>query len=152
MKLAANCRKTSRRATVARRWRIAFKKETPQGTFGCQRKEVTATGKKNTEEDKAWKYPECNTGIKDRGLKRRRQVSKQLEDPAKNAIGGCRSGQRSHQEGSICKKTIYEIVSVKIAKGMVGSSVGLRQNKIWTLWRGRPPPKRKRSRAQKRSR
>ncbi|PNF30438.1 hypothetical protein B7P43_G12492 [Cryptotermes secundus] len=95
MNLAANCRKTSRRATVARGWRNASKKETPQGTFGCQTEKVTTKG----------------------------------------VIGGCRSGQRSHHEGRICKKTIYETVSVKIVKGMVGSSVGLRHVKDWTLWR-----------------
>jgi hypothetical protein len=39
---------------------------------------------------------------------------------------------------------IYEIVGRKTAKQIAGSSVGLQQNKNWTLWRGRPPPKRKR--------
>jgi hypothetical protein len=37
----------------------------------------------------------------------------------------------------------YEIVSRKFAKQIAGSSVGLQQGKDWTLWRGRPPPKRK---------
>jgi hypothetical protein len=37
----------------------------------------------------------------------------------------------------------YEIVGRKITKQIAGSSVGLRQDKDWTLWRGRPPPKRK---------
>jgi hypothetical protein len=37
----------------------------------------------------------------------------------------------------------YEIVGRKIAKQIAGSSVGLQQDKDWTLWRGRAPPKRK---------
>ncbi|PNF26395.1 hypothetical protein B7P43_G17126 [Cryptotermes secundus] len=31
----------------------------------------------------------------------------------------------------------------KTANGIAKSPVGLRQDKDWTLWRGRPPPKRK---------
>ena len=133
MKLAAPCWKTSRRATVARRWRIAFKKETPQGTFGCQRKEVTATGTKNTEKDKAWKYPQCNTGIKDKGPKRRLRVSNQLK-----ALGG---GKPRYVKEADLRRT----ARLQDAKRVAGSSVSLRQHKDWTLWRGRPPPKRKKT-------
>jgi hypothetical protein len=35
----------------------------------------------------------------------------------------------------------YEIDGRKIAKQIAGSSVGLRQDKDWTLWRGQPPLK-----------
>jgi hypothetical protein len=34
-------------------------------------------------------------------------------------------------------------VGLKITKQVVGSSRGLRRIRQWTLWRGRPPPKRK---------
>jgi hypothetical protein len=61
-----------------------------------------------------------------------------------NAIGGCKSEQQSHLErrGTL-KMIFYEIVGRKIEKQTAGSSVGLRQDKDWDLWRGRPPPKRK---------
>jgi hypothetical protein len=37
----------------------------------------------------------------------------------------------------------YEIVGRQIMKQIEGSSVGVQQDEGWTLWRGRPPPKRK---------
>ena len=176
-----NRRNTSRRATVARRWRNDFKNETPQGTFGCQRKKLAAASRKLSRRatvawrksnifrksmtqgncgpwhelaadrnitsragatrrkgnfgkkysiavnaERCWKYPACSTGIKDRGLKQGLRVSKQVEDPTTNAIGGCRSGQLSRLGGrSTCKKAFYEIVVRKIAKQTAGSSVGL---------------------------
>jgi hypothetical protein len=61
-----------------------------------------------------------------------------------NAIEGCRLGQQSHlgRRGTL-KMIFYEIVGRKFEKQIAGSSVGLRQGKDWTLWRGRPPQKRK---------
>jgi hypothetical protein len=99
---------------------------------------------KRTEKNRCWKYPECNTGIRNRGLKQRLRVGSQLKDLTKNAIEGCRSEQRSHLVGRRThKKTFYEIVSEKIPERIVGSSVSIQQDKDWTLWRCRPPPKRK---------
>jgi hypothetical protein len=64
--------------------------------------------------------------------------------PTKDAIGGCKSEQQSHLGRRGTRKMIfYEIVGMKIAKQIAGSYIGLRQDKDWTLWRGRPPPKRK---------
>jgi hypothetical protein len=90
MKLAAACRKVYRRATVAWRKRIIFGKSSTQRNCG-QRKEVSTAGikitrcaghrhmdkkkdnakqetPKRTEKNRCWKYPECNMGIRDRGL------------------------------------------------------------------------------------
>jgi hypothetical protein len=39
-------------------------------------------------------------------------------------------------------KALYEMGSGKIAKQEAGSSAWMRSIKEWTLWRGRPPPKR----------
>jgi hypothetical protein len=168
MQLAAACRKVYRRATVAWRKRIIFRKSSTQRN--CRpRKKVTAAGikitrcaghrrmekkegnaeqetPKRTEENRCSMYPEYNTGIRDRGLKQRLRVSNQLKDLTKNAIEGCRLGQRLHIGGRRThKKTYYETVREKIAKRIVGSFVGLRQNKDWNLWRGRPPPRRKKT-------
>jgi hypothetical protein len=149
MKLAAACRKGSCHATVAWRKKI-FRKSWTQRNCGLQ-KEVTASMRKITRcaghrhmARNKRKGPECNTGIRDRGLNQRLRVSNQLKDPTKNAIGVCRSEQQSHRGRRGTRKMIfYEIVGRKLAKQTAGSSVGLRQDKDWTLWRGRPPPKRK---------
>jgi hypothetical protein len=57
------------------------------------------------------------------------------------------SSQRpSHVEiGGTLYETRYETVSMKIAKQNAGSSARMRSIKDWTLWRGRPPPKRLKS-------
>jgi hypothetical protein len=59
-------------------------------------------------------------------------------------IGGWSSGQLSplRRRGPISKilKKTLELESVKQAKGMPS---GLQRSKHWTLWRGRPPQKRK---------
>ena len=112
-----NRRKTSRCATVAQCWRNNFKKETPQGAFRCQR-----TGRK---------------GVKTIGG--RQPLCQTKEVPTKKGIGGCRLGQRSHPgRRGTQEKTTYEAVNVKNRKLLIRFTA-----KSWTLWRGRPPPKRK---------
>jgi hypothetical protein len=84
-----------------------------------------------------WKGPECNYGIRDRGLKQKLQGSKGIKD-----IGGrlplCPRNERT--SSWIYRKTID---SLEIAKQNAGSYDASREIKDWTLWRGRPPPKRK---------
>jgi hypothetical protein len=41
------------------------------------------------------------------------------------------------------EKTGNVIFSRKFATHVVGSANGIRTIRIWTLWRGQPPPKRK---------
>jgi hypothetical protein len=91
MKLAAACRNVSRRVTVAWHKRCIFRKILTHGNCGLQ-KDVTASRRKITrctghghmarnDDDvtpqnpkggmfgkRLWKGPECNTGIRDRGL------------------------------------------------------------------------------------
>jgi hypothetical protein len=64
--------------------------------------------------------------------------------PTKNDIGRCRAGQRLHlgRRGTR-KKTPYETVNVKITKQITRFTAGLLPVKNWTLWKGRPSPKRK---------
>jgi hypothetical protein len=102
------------------------------------------------------KHPECNRGLKDVGLKQQLQGWKRIKDlgvrlplcPKKkgttNAIQGWSAGHRSYLgSGGTPSKTPYEIFRGKIAKQVVGTPSGLRRIRKWTLWRGRPPPKRK---------
>jgi hypothetical protein len=67
-----------------------------------------------------------------------------IEETTTNGIGGCSSGQRSHVESGVTlKKILYAIFRWKFTKQVVGTSRRLQRIKKWTLWRGRPPPKRK---------
>jgi hypothetical protein len=74
----------------------------------------------------------------------RRPLCQKIKLRTKNGIWGCRSGQRSHlgRRGTR-KKTPYETVNVEITKRITKFTVGLLPVKNWTMWRGRPPPKRK---------
>jgi hypothetical protein len=69
--------------------------------------------------------PEGNTGIKDPGA--RRQLRLRNEETA----------------GRISWKTHEKMFGLEIVKRIAGSPVPLQKGKVWTLWRGRPPPKRK---------
>jgi hypothetical protein len=61
-----------------------------------------------------------------------------------DGIGGWSSGQRSPLgSGGTLKKTLYEFVSMKVAKQIARTSAGLWTIKDWTLWRGQPPLKQK---------
>jgi hypothetical protein len=66
-------------------------------------------------------HPECSRGIKDRGARRQPRLRKE------------------RTSGRIFRKT----VQLEMKKRTVVSSTGLRKVSYWTMWRGRPPPKRK---------
>lgn len=166
-KLAAACRKVSRHAAVAWRKRNLSRNIRTQRNHGPRKELAAAVGKTTrcarvaqlkvprpqghsnegqsvaqgrnnqnmnkfargtrkeiTNIKRSWKFLDCNNGI------RNRDFGKQL------------------RLGSRCtlKKDLYEMVGVKIAKQLAGSYVALRRVKDWTMWRGRPPPKRKKSR------
>jgi hypothetical protein len=74
-----------------------------------------------TLEIRRWKGPECNNEIKDRGA--RRQI-------------------RLGSEGAL-NKTVRQTLGQEVAKRAVEFFIGLLEVSDWTLWRGRPPPKRK---------
>jgi hypothetical protein len=90
----------------------------------------------------------------------RQPLYRRKRRPTKNSIGRCKSGHRSPLGSrGTRKKAIYEFVSMKIAqqtaeifrksrklevaKQTARSTVEMQKMKDWTLWRGRPPPKRK---------
>jgi hypothetical protein len=79
-----------------------------------------------------------------KGPRRQKPLYLRKERTTTNGIERWSSGQQSPLgSGGTLKKAIYEIFRGKITKQIVGSSIGLRKIKDWTLWRGRPPPKRK---------
>jgi hypothetical protein len=69
--------------------------------------------------------PEGNTGIKDPGA--RQQLRLRNEKTA----------------GRISWKTHEKMFGLETVKRTAGSPVPLQKSKVWTLWRGRPPPKHK---------
>jgi hypothetical protein len=151
-------RKMSRHPTVAWRKRNLFRKSTMQENWGS-RNELAAdrnmTSRAGVTRRKVDLVKNYSTGVNaDQETRKGRTRIKNVGDrrplcqkkmvTTENAIGGCRSEQQSHLGRRGTRKMIfYEIVGRKTAKQIPGSSVGLRQDKDWTLWMGRPPPKQK---------
>jgi hypothetical protein len=115
------------------------------------------TRKGRTEENRSFNCPECKNGISNRGRKQQLRGRMRISDlcggqplnlrkerTATNGIEGWSAGQRSHlgSEGTL-NKNVDEIFRGKIGKQVVGTSSGLQKIRKWALWRGRPPPKRK---------
>jgi hypothetical protein len=103
-------------------------------------------------------HQEGGKGMRDLGG--RQPLYRRKKRPTKDGIGGCRSGHRTPLGSRRTrKKTLYEILSMKIAQQIAGtfkktrrleivkrtarSTVGMREVKDWPLWWGRPSPKRK---------
>jgi hypothetical protein len=121
------------------------------------RKEVTASRKKGTRcarhrrkvqnkekvaqriptggafESRCRTSPECSNGIRDRGRRR-------IKDPSTRRQLRLKIKWTS---GQIARKIFYEIRREKIPEHVVETSCSLQQMRNWTLWRDRPPPKRK---------
>jgi hypothetical protein len=145
-KLAAACRKASHRATVAWIKRNVFRKSWTCGNYGLRKEVATSIGKvarcarhggEVQNGKKTAQRGPAGGVFKSRGGTGRKY-------PTSTDIGGWSSGQLSPLEkrGSIYKirKTTLNTESLRSAPGMF---IGLQQMRIWTLWRGRPPPKRK---------
>jgi hypothetical protein len=151
-KLAAACRKASRRATVAWRKRKVFRKSWTHGNCGL-RKEVTASRKKVThcarhrrkvqnKEKVAQRSP--TGGSFESRCRRGPQCVMGRKDPTINGIGGWNSGQLSPLErGGPTYKILKMTLELEFLKRAPGMPIGLQKMRNWTLWRGRPPPKRK---------
>jgi hypothetical protein len=164
-KLAAACRKMSHCATVAWRTRNILRQILTHGS--CRlRKEVTAAGMKitrcaghsskgqnkdveretrkgRTEQNERWRGPVCENGISNRGLKQQLCGKKQIKDPTMKNIEGWNPGKQAPLGNGVTRKDICDIFREKIMGHGVGISSELRRRKKLTLWRGRPPPKRK---------
>jgi hypothetical protein len=70
--------------------------------------------------------------------------------PGKTTSSGIRGQRRRHELRLGSKKTLHEALGktpeLEVVKLAVGISIGVREVSNWTLWRGRPPPKRKKRR------
>jgi hypothetical protein len=147
MKLSAACRKVSRCAIVAWRKKNIFREILTDRNCGLQ-KEVTASrrnithcaGHRHMARNKR-KGPECNTGIRDRRLRQQLQGRNLVEDLGGGQLRYLKNVEVESMANFYMNFT--KTARLEIAKRIIGSSVGLRQDKDWTLWRGRPPPKRK---------
>jgi hypothetical protein len=150
-KLAAACRRVSCRATVAWRKRNMLRKPWTQRICGL-RKEVTAAGMKighcaghrskrqnkddaeretwkGREQNGRWRGPEWNNDIRNRGLRQQLQ--------GRNTVM-----LQVESTGNL-DTTFRKTTRLGIIKRLAGFPVALQRNKKWTLWRGRPPLKRK---------
>jgi hypothetical protein len=79
--------------------------------------------------------------MKDPGGRGPQDLSK--ERTTTNGIGAWTSGQKLLPgSGRMHMKALYKMVSAKIAKPNAGSFARRRKVNEWTLWRGRPSPKR----------
>jgi hypothetical protein len=111
--------------------------------------------RKGTFEKKSWKGWACNSDIRDRGLRQ------QLQGRNAADLGGGRPrypGKRdlkmlqletTRNTGS---EAFRKTTRLGIVKRIAGSPVAVRIIKKWTLWRCRPPPKRKKQHWRKKSR
>jgi hypothetical protein len=144
--------KTTRHAEVTWRERNSIRKDwtTDKGEREARRARMLRRRVQSRQEN--------GKGIRELGG--RRPLYRRKRRPTKNGIGGCKSGHRSllgsrrTQKNALC-----EIVSMKIAqqraeisektrrlevaKRTARSTVEMHTMKDWTLWRGGPPPKRK---------
>jgi hypothetical protein len=134
-RLAVAGRKMIRRARVAWRTRNFIRKYlTPDKVDRGARRVRTLRKRLRT-------HQEGRMGIKNLGG--RRPLCLRKERTTAKFIGGWSSGQKSSLgSGGILKKSLYEIVSVKIAKQIAGSYDASRKIKDGALWSGRPPPQR----------
>jgi hypothetical protein len=119
----------------------------PRKEHGLQKKakdDMAPFGKRR------WKNPECNNGITGiRNQSSKQQVRLRKERTTTNGIRAWTSGQQLLPgSGRMHMKALYEMGSLKIAKQNAGSFARMRSIKEWTLWRGRPPPKRLKSESQ----
>jgi hypothetical protein len=141
-----------RRAAVAWRKINVFRKILTHGYCG-PRKDVTATGMSitrcaghgRTEQNKNDAELETRKGRTEKNRRRKGPLCKTgIKNPTMNNIKGRNPGERAPLgSGGTCKKDICDTFREKIMGHGVGISSELRRRKKWTLWRGRPPPKRK---------
>jgi hypothetical protein len=166
--LAAACRKVSRHATVAWRKRNVFRKSWTNGNCEPQ-KEVTTARRKitrcagqkrkvvqnkdgvspkspkgGTYEKRLWRSSECKKGIRSRDIEETPHLRKGRKTVNSNGGWSKRLHPRLKSMGNSIQ-VFGKTIERQFGKLADGSSVVLRNINNWTLWRGRPPPKRKKS-------
>jgi hypothetical protein len=179
-KSPAACRMVSRRAAVARRKGNTFRRLQSRENCGSRRKFASARrgmtqraevarrreqGHKTYDQDcvapgfpegrtsriKRWKGPECSKGSRDRGL--RQQLRLRKTTTTGNGIRGrSRRQELCPRSQKILYETLGQTFKLEVMKRAVVTSVRRRKTSVRTLWRGRPPPKWKKSCKQNASR
>jgi hypothetical protein len=167
-KLAAACRKMSRHAAVVWHKRNLIRRSETRGYCGSRKGVTVADRRTCPHATVAWKKRKLTRNIQLRenhesskdvavnGMRKgpgykhgtRRRDVKKLPNLKKgrtmNGFKGWSTGQRSYMgKGRTLRMNLYETFGGQIAKQVVGTSCRLRRMRIWTLWRGKPPPKRK---------
>jgi hypothetical protein len=156
-KLAAACKKVSRRTKVAWQKRNLFRKIRIQEN--CEPwKKFSPTGIRMTHRAKVallegnivrnkWTRAKAERGIQK--VRTRHEGRKSVKD-----LGGGRPRYlrkrdlkklRVESTGNL-DRTLSKTTRLEIAERITRSTVGVRKIKCWALWRGRPPPKRKEKR------
>jgi hypothetical protein len=136
-------RKVSRRAAVARRRRDIFAQERTRVKRGPLEQLVAARRGATFRAKMAGRET-----AKRRTFRKKRQSKQQGKNRVKNLGGGRprylgKRDLRKLQLENTGNLNATLTTRREIARRIVGSAVGLQAINIWTLWRGRPPPKRK---------
>jgi hypothetical protein len=120
-------RGTTRRAAVARRRIILFTKDTTREFHGSRKRLVAARRGTTRRAGMARRKETGNTGMENPGAKWQLRL--------RNEKTADRISWKTHEK-----------TRLEIARQNAGSPVGLYDIEHWTLWMGRPPPKRKKER------
>jgi hypothetical protein len=169
-KLAEACRKVSRRATVAWRKRNIFRKTLTQANCGPRQELATGrnitrragvarrdgnfvreystrdnialrTRKGRTEENRRWKGTECKKGIRIQDVE---PLHLRKGRTTANSNGGQSRRQHPQLESMGNNIEVFgKAIGLQFGKLADRSSVVLRNINNWGVWRGWPPPKRK---------
>jgi hypothetical protein len=159
-KLAAACRKVPRHATVVWRKKQVLRRSGLQGNFG-RRKELAIAGIRRTHcaQLVLRKGRSLEETSVEEGRRKNRTKNKFERRTRKGRTLG--RGQQMRQEGTYATRKrgfkeqlrfgnvrknrwVYRAtIGTKMVKQVVGTSRRLRKIRKWVLWRGRPPPKRK---------
>jgi hypothetical protein len=89
-------------------------------------------------------YHVVGGALRERTTEKRRRVNPEgytdIKDPGAKLQLRLRN---DNTDSRLCGKTNEKVIGLETAKQIAGSRVPLQKNKNLTLWRGRPPPKRK---------
>jgi hypothetical protein len=158
-RLVATCRKVSCHAALAWRKRNLSRKIRtrvncgPRQELGAaemrrncctgvEQRKGRGTQKRLKNETRLWKDAEGDKGMRSKGVKEPLHLRKGKK--VADSIGGWSRRQRLHPKSSGKGNEIYRnIIRLAVGKRATEMSTGLLKIKDWTMWRGRPPPKRK---------
>jgi hypothetical protein len=127
-RLTVTGRKTTSRATVAWHSENVIRKD-------CARDQAKrGTPKRRKDSEGMWKFPECNNGLRNRGLRQQLRSKTRIKDP--------RTRQQLHLGNERTTSMIYrKAIRLEIVKRALRISSVFRKTRKWILWRGRPPLK-----------